>query len=301
MSPTATTFEDEVQERKDEMLAVLESIKLDDIKSKGLSLTFAGKTFKFTDLEVIDDEDVEEKIRGEFREKLNSQQQRIREKINTKINQLLTMHQQKQNELERKERQLQAKYNNAAMMPDITYNHAKKGLMVVKNEGKHDELLWLFRGRYQCKFFKKSRAKKPMAIKADLRRRLVKDIIIRIKTKGSQILGVTTHVPDSSMSAFWHYHKMSNDSDCWGSWKFKKDWSSPDDIVNVAKDALAVLETINEGSVAKSDPPGLPKLDTVKNHLEKVKTSKKMDKDFMDAVKGDAVEEVDVWDTSLDS
>lgn len=293
------TFEDEVQDKKDEMVKLLEGISLGNIQSSGLSLSFGGKTFQFKDLQVIEEDDLEEKMRAEFRDKLNSQQQRIREKINTKVNQLLTMHQQKQNELERKERGLQAKYNNAAMMPDITYSHAKKGLMVVRNEGKNDELLWLFRGRYQCKFFLKSRAKKIKAIDKTLRRRLVKDIIIRVKTRGSQIVSVTTHNPDAEMSPFWHYHKMSATSDCWGTWKHPSGWTSPDDIIRCAKDSLAVLETVNEGSVAKDNPAGLPRLDTVREHLKTV--TKAMTKEFAQAINSDEaeVEETDVWSTTM--
>jgi hypothetical protein len=203
------------------------------------------------------------------------------------------MHQQKQNELERKESQLQERYNNAAMMPDITYDHAKKGLMVVKNAGVHDELLWLFRGKYMVKFFKKSRVKKPKAIEKTLRRRLVKDIILRIRTKGSQIVEVTTHNPDANMSAFWHYHKMDSESDCWGQWNKPSNWSTPDDIIYCAKDALAVLETINEGSVAKDNPRGLPRLETVRDHLST------MNVEFEDAIKGkEEIEDVDVWSTT---
>ena len=295
------SFEEEVQAKKQEMVELLESITPDDVNSNGLSLTFAGKTFQFKELEIVESDDLENKLRAEFREKLNSQQQRIREKINTKVNQLLTMHQQKQNEFERKERQLQAKYNNAAMMPDITYNHAKKGLMVVRNEGKNDELLWLFRGRYQCKFFLKSRAKKPKAINKNLRRRLVKDIIIRVRTKGSQVMEVTTHNPDAEMSPFWHYHKMSSTSDCWGSWTRPNSWSTPDDIILCAKDALAVLETINEGSVAKDSPSGLPTLETVKDNLTTI--TKAMTKEFAKALNkqdpDEKIEEVDVWSTTM--
>jgi len=285
-------FDAQVEERQKEMEEILEGISLDGIRASGLSLNFAGKTFKFSDMEVIDDEDLEETIRAEFRDKLNTQQQRIREKINTKINQLLTMHQQKQNEFERKERQLQEKFNNAAMMPEITYNHAKKGLMVVKNDGNHDELLWLFRGRYQVKFFKKSRTKKPKAVEKSLRRRLVKDIIIRIKTKGNQILEVNTRNPDSAMSAFSHYHKMTGGNDCWGSWSHATTWSSPNDIINCAKDALAVLETINEGSVAKDNPAKLPRLATVKDHL----TTNNLD--FEQKLNPDEITEADVWDSA---
>jgi hypothetical protein len=281
------SFEDQVNERKDEMLSVLEAITLEDIQAEGLTLNLGGKTFRFKDLEVIEDENLEEKIRTEFREKLNSQQQRIREKINTKINQLLTMHQQKQNELDRKERQLQEKYNNAAMMPDITYDHAKKGLMVIKNSGRHDELLWLFRGKYQAKYFKKSRARKNKAISKDLRRRLVKDIIVRIKTRASQIIDVTVHNPDATMSDFSHYH-----IGCWGSWKHPTRWSNPNDLVRCAKDALAVLETINEGSIANRNPSGLPSLETVREHLTN------MNVDFEDALeKKKKTEDEDVWST----
>ena len=287
------TFDDQVQERQNEMIEILEGITLEGIKASGLSLNFAGKTFKFSDMEVIDDADLEETIRAEFRDKLNVQQQRIRDKINTKINQLLTMHQQKQNEFERKERQLQEKFNNASMMPEITYDHAKKGLMVVKNEGNHDELMWLFRGRYQVKFFKKSRVKKPKLIEKSLRRRLVKDVIIRIKTKGNQILEVNVRNPDASMSVFSHYHKMTGGNDCWGSWSHPSTWSSPSDIINCAKDALAVLETINEGSVAKDNPAKLPRLATVKDHVtdNNIDFEQKIDPD-------DNIVEADVWDTT---
>lgn len=292
------TFEDEVAEKKEEMVKLLESISLGEIQSAGLSLSFGGKTFQFKDLQVIEEEDLEEKMRAEFRDKLNQQQQRIREKINTKVNQLLTMHQQKQNELERKERSLAAKYSNAAMMPDITYDHAKKGLMVVRNPGKNDELLWLFRGRYQCKFFLKSRSKKAKAIDKTLRRRLVKDIIIRIKTRGTQVVQVSTHNPDAEMTPFWHYHKMSSTSDCWGTWKNASSWSDPNDIIHIAKDALAVLETINEGSVAKDNPNGLPRLDTVREHLKTI--TKTMTKEFKDAIGADdTIEEADVWSTTM--
>ena len=287
------SFKDEINDRKKELIDTLESITLEEMETSGLSLNLGGKTFRFKDFEVIEDENLEDKIRTEFRAKLNSQQQRIREKINTKINQLLTIHQQKQNEFDRKERSLQAKYNNAAMMPDVTYDHAKKGLMVIKgSDSNHDELHWLLRGRYQVKFLKKSRAKKAKAIKRDLRSRMIKDIIVKVKTKGSSILGVTTHSPNSTMSAFPHYHQMTS-SDCWGSWKHPKSWSSPDDIIKCAKDALAVLETINEGSVAKDNPDGLPRIETVKNGLTD------MNIDFEDAVKGnvDDKTEEDVWST----
>jgi sensor domain CHASE-containing protein len=90
-------------------------------------------------LKIIQDESIEERLRKEFKEKLNVQQQRIRDKINSKINQLLLMHQNKQQELDRKEQQMKKKYSEAAMMPDITEAHMLKGLSVVKGSS-NDEI-----------------------------------------------------------------------------------------------------------------------------------------------------------------
>jgi hypothetical protein len=104
-----TRVQEEVEKRQQEMLIDLESISVDNIKAEGIILSFGGKSFKFKDLEVIKDESIEDRLRKEFKTKLNDQQQKIRDKINIKINQLLQMHQQKQNELDRKEEILKKK------------------------------------------------------------------------------------------------------------------------------------------------------------------------------------------------
>jgi hypothetical protein len=91
---------------------------------------------------------------------------------------------------------------------------------------------------------------------------------------------------------------MSSTSDCWGTWKNASSWSDPNDIIHIAKDALAVLETINEGSVAKDNPNGLPRLDTVREHLKTI--TKTMTKEFKDAIGADdTIEEADVWSTTM--
>jgi hypothetical protein len=49
--PEIFDFPEEVESRHREMLDDLDSINIDDLKSEGVTLSFGGKTFKFTDLE----------------------------------------------------------------------------------------------------------------------------------------------------------------------------------------------------------------------------------------------------------
>lgn len=274
------TFEMEVEKKHEEMLRDLESISVDDLRSEGMSISFGGKTFRFSDVEIISNESNLEMIRKEFKDKLNLQQQRIRDKINSKINQLLMMHQQKQNEIDRKEAQLKKKYSESAMMPDITEDHMMRGLSVVKG-GANDELTWVYRAVYNPRFivyhesdsrgYDRKKVKK--AIPSRLVNRMKKDILILVKTKGSQVIGVVTKelVTRDSFSGnlpnMAHYHQTGH-GDCWGNWTYDKKWKNPNDIISIAKTAEAVLETINHGSLANRQPNGLPRITTLLNAVK---------------------------------
>lgn len=270
------TFSQEVENRQQEMLDLLDSISVDDLKAEGLSLSFGGRTFKFSDVEIVDDETIEEKLRKEFKEKLNTQQQRIREKINAKVNQLMLMHQNKQQELDRKEQQLKRKYSTAAMMPEINETHMLKGLSVVKGSS-NDELTWIYRGVYNPRFivitegYRSRKTRK--ALPARLVNRMKKEILIIVKTKGNKVTNVATkqNINDGTrrLPVFDHYHQTGS-GDCWGSWKRDTNWSTPDDILKIAKDGEAVLETINQGSIANRGPSGLPRLATLIKNVEDV-------------------------------
>jgi type II secretory pathway component PulJ len=298
--PEIFDFPEEVESRHREMLDDLDSINIDDLKSEGVTLSFGGKTFKFTDLEIIQDESIEERLRKEFKEKLNVQQQRIRDKINSKINQLLLMHQNKQQELDRKEQQMKKKYSEAAMMPDITEAHMLKGLSVVKGSS-NDELVWVYRAVYNPRFivlYNSGRGtaydgsrKVRKAIPSRLVNRMKKDILLIIKTKGKQVTTVATKELVSNgrnLPVLQHYHQTGN-GDCWGSWRYDKSWSTPDDIIKIAKDAEAVLETINQGSLASRAPTGLPRIQTLLNAVEK------LDEEKAQTVERENSLEDDVW------
>lgn len=263
------TFKKDVSNKHKEMLAILETINIDDLRSEGLSLSFGGKTFKFADVELVDNGEELEKIRQDFKDKLNDQQSRIRDKINSKINQLLVIHQNKQQELERKEKELRKKYSEAAMMPDITKTHAVKGLSVIKGNN-NDELIWIYKAVYNPKFIiiPDSRKKHRKAIPKNLVDRMKKSFFIFVKTKGNQVLSVLTkYIQRGSFVNFPHYHQTGT-SDCWGSWKHAKSWKTPTDILGIAKDAEAVLETINQGSLASRGPSGLPRSSTIVKAVE---------------------------------
>ena len=293
MADVFDTFEEQVEQRHNEMIADLESISVDKLQSEGVSLSFGGKTFKFKDLEIIENESLEDKIRLEFRDKLNNQQTKIREKINAKINQLLLMHQQKQDELTRKEQNLKNKYKNTAMMPSISRDHFRKGLSVVKGTN-HGELEWLFRANYKPKFMViyedgsaySGSKKQRYAIPTRSVNRLERPIVLQIITKGDQITSIKTLDPET-MSDFSHYH-----TNCWGrweSWKNKR-WSTSNDILAIMKEAEGVLETINQGSLATRAPSDMPKFATLLKDVEKY------DKKQTTSINKD---DEDVWEAGL--
>lgn len=292
-----STFDAEVEGRHKEMLDDLESISVDNLKIGGVRLSFGGKTFKFTDLEITEDAEQEELIRNEYRDKLNQQQGRIREKINAKINQLLLMHQNKQQEFERKEREMKRKYEQAALMPDINENHMLKGLSVVKGNG-HDELVWIYRAMYRPRYILQALGGGRNVRKAIPRRllnRMTKPMLILIKTKRKNITSIVTKKfendgePLTQLEYFPHYHQQGH-GDCWGSWNKPNKWTSADDLIRAAKDAEAILETINQGSIAESNPRGLPRLDTILRAVEDVEPDSQTEMDIRRNTADD-----DVW------
>ncbi len=274
MSPTDDVFTTEVKKRHQEMLDELESIDVDSIKSEGLRISLGGKTFTFKDVEVVADESVEDRIRAEYKGKLNDQQQRIRSKINEKINQLLVMHQQKQRELDRKEEQMKKKFAETAKMPDIGENHMAQGLSVVKGTS-NNSLVWIYHAVYNPRFLiyypentysDRNKMKKP--IPQRLVNRMKQDMLILVKTKDSRVTSVVTRTLKGN-EPFPHYHQQTS-QDCWGSWDWPRNWNTPTDIIRIAKTAESILETINQGSLANNGPAGLPRISTITKAVEDV-------------------------------
>jgi hypothetical protein len=267
-------FSTEVNKRHEQLINELDSINVDDLKSEGLRISLGGKTFTFKDVEVVADESVEDRIRNEFRDKLNTQQQRIREKINAKINQLLVMHQQKQRELDRKEEQMKKKFAETAKMPDLDESFIGRGLSVVKGRS-NNSLVWIYRGEFNPRFIihypnnsvsDRNKVKKP--IPKRLVNKMKQPMLILVRTKDSNVRSVATRTIKGN-NPFPHYHQQTT-QDCWGNWNHPNSWRTPNDILQIAKTAESILETINQGSLAERNPTGLPRIDTIIKAIDDV-------------------------------
>lgn len=243
-----------------EMFDDLDGINVDDIQSNGITIRSGNKLIK---LEVAIEEPitVEEEVREEFRQKLAAKLQEIKNRLNTKVTEMVEMTSRIRVEAERKEEDLKRRLREAKPMPNINWRDARQGISVVKGEHR-DELVWLVRGVYAPKFVDH----KP--ITAAYAKKLMTSIVILIRTVGDRVTEVSTRKP-MGLDYFSHYHQ--NRPDCWGNWSYPKTWNNIKDLLNIARQAEAVLENVNTGSIANSTPRGLPRRRTLEKHLAKTK------------------------------
>ena len=260
-----TDIKEKAEDVKNVMFDCLDSIDIDNIVSDGLSIRVGDKVLKLNVISQTKIPEVDE-IKTEFRQKLNSQQRLIKQKINDKINEITEYHHSMKIEFKRKEQELKDILARSAPMPDILYRHAQNGLSVAKGENKN-ELIWLVQGVYWPKSYDH------IQIDPKFSKKMISNVVYLIHTKNDRVTGVSTRKP-IGLDYFSHYHQSR--PDCWGKWKYSPSWKTPDDIIKIAREAEAVLENINSGSVAEQNPRGLPRQNTLKRHLVAKKESVKM-------------------------
>lgn len=238
------------------MFELLDGIDASDVKLDELTIRAGGKLLKF---ELVSNNplSIEDEVREELKVKMTKKLQSIKTHINNKITEMSTFVTEIRRSFEQKEREFNKKIQNSKLMPDIKWSHAQRGLSVV--QGRKDEYIWLVQSIYWPKFINKQK------IKRDYQKKLITPIIIMIETAGDRVIRVSTRQP-MGLDYFQHYHQSN--PDCWGSWAYPKEWKTPDDILQIAGQAQAVLETINTGSIANQTPRGLPRKATVARHLE---------------------------------
>lgn len=279
----------------DEMFGYLDTIDVNNIRTEGLTIRAGEKVLK---LEVVSESPIPEvdEIREEFRKKLTEQLQKIKEKINTKITETSNFVSGLKREYERKERELKNRLSKSQPMPDVFMSHAQKGLSLVKGDRK-DTMHWLVQGIY----WPKQIDGRPLEGKFS--KKMLTQIVFCIETKLNTVISVTTRKP-IDMSYFNHYHQSS--PDCWGNWKHPSRFETPEDIINIAREAEVVLENINTGSIADHNPRGLPRLTTVKRHILKgddAKDEKKLDFGILNqtarrsGITGTVRNDDDMWST----
>jgi len=250
---------------KNIMFDCLDGVDIDKIESDGLSIRVGDKVLK---LNVISQTPIPEvaEVKEEFRQKLNEQQRMIKAKINDKINEITEYHHSMRMEYQRKEKELKQILARSAPMPDILYSHAQQGLSVVKGDGK-DRLIWLVQGVYWPKTLDHKQ------IDPKFSKKMISNIVFMIETSGQTVTSASTRKP-IGLDYFSHYHQSR--PDCWGKWKRATVWKNPTDIIRIAREAEAVLENINTGSIAEPNPRGLPRKSTLGRHLIEDKKSQKM-------------------------
>ena len=247
---------------KVDMESTLDGINIDDVKSEGMSIRIGGRVVK---LEITEEVSLpEDEIRAEYSAKLTEKLQQIKGILNEKMSEMTYMVEQNRQDFEEKERELQTRLSEANLMPDITYDQAKAGLSLVKGhrqyQGEPDVLTWLYQGVYWPKFVDDH------PIEPKYAKRLISPVTLEIVTVKDRIRSVTVR-KTIGLAKFRHYHAMGGDSDCWGQWVIPSRWNEPKDILDCAQHAMGVLESVNTGSPADRSPSGLPRLNTLTQHL----------------------------------
>ena len=250
-----------VENVKKSMENSMNELSIDDIKTEGMTVRIGGRVVK---LEITEEITLpEDDIRAEYSAKLTEKLQKIKEVLNEKMSEMTYMVEQNKQDFEEKEREMQERINSANLMPEITYSHAKAGLSLVKSHPRSsgsDVLTWLYQGVYWPKFVDN------IPIEPKYSKRMISPVTLEIVTEGNRVVRVVVR-KTIGLSKFEHYHSMDSGSDCWGQWRHNNNWSTPDDILSVAREAMAVLENVNSSSPGNRSPSGLPRLGTLQQHL----------------------------------
>jgi len=240
-----------------QIVSYLDGFDLSDIQTNGFSVRCGSKVLKMT---VVGEDSLDglvNEIKEEYKSKMRDKIDIIKKNISKKINEMSDFVYSIKTEYLKKEKTLNDRLNNTSMMPDITFEHAKKGLSIIKGDGKNS-LYWLVRGVYWPRFVD------GIQIDPSYSKKMMSPIIFLFQTNGDRITGISTR-KEIGLDYFDHYHQ--NKPDCWGSWKYNVEWKSPWDIIKVAEQAQAVLENINTMSIVRRSPLALPRIQTVQRHL----------------------------------
>ena len=243
---------------EDDLFSALSKDITEDINLGEVVLRIGGKICKLSIVSDSESDTIVDNMKREYREKVSEKLSKIGELVNTRLQDYKNVIDSIRNELTRKESEYASKLINLVSMPDITWEHAKCGLSVVRGSGA-GSLRWIARRTYNPRYIDR-KPLKPAIVK-----KMTTPVIIVINTTHEKVTKVAVR-KIGDLTPFMHYHH-SGDGDCWGDWYPKATWESPYDIISIADDAIAVLENINTLSIGERSPRGLPRLDTVKRNI----------------------------------
>lgn len=256
---------------------------LENAKTNGMSIRVGNKLVKFQITEEI--QLPEDEIRAEYEQILNNKVAEISKEFDTKAAELAYIADMARKDFEAKEKALNTRLINLKPMPEISFDHAKAGLSVVRGS-KDGEYFWLYQTVYWPKFVDSR------PISATYIKKMITPMTIVVSTQGDKVISVVTR-KTIGLGKFDHYHNTGS-GDCWGSWSFNPVWSTPSDIINICKDATAVLENINGNSLARRNPVGLPTYAAVRKNSVDAPVETKLSKndERMGVVEADDRDEV---------
>jgi len=244
----------------------LKSFSVKETKLKDITIRVGSKILKY-ELVSNTEYDMDKEIRDEYNKILSDKMKEIRNVINTKFNDTLRSLQMTKDEFTRKEQLLLDKLKKAAPMPEVTMEHARRGLSIIKGD-RPGEIIWFVRRTYWPKTIDGVKLAHAFIEK------YITPIYVMIITNEHKVMGVSTRKL-GGLELFQHYHQSN--PDCWGRWKYASTWKEPNDLIKIADEAEAVLENINTMSIAKHEPLGLPKLSVLQKHLRKEVEKKEKD------------------------
>jgi hypothetical protein len=256
-----------IDDIKNEVCDKISAVDIKDVSLDNVSIRIGGVVYGLNKVS-NDNIDIDSEIREEYREKLTKVLSDLKKVVIEKMDQSKRlidtiksdyekMSNVLRNDYELKEIELQRKIQQSAPMPDIRREHAIKGLSVAKGD-RPGEIIWLVRRTYWPKYIDR----KP--INATYIKKMITPIIIYIVTRDNYVTGVSTR-QIGNLNYFSHYHQSS--PDCWGNWVPPSTWNTADDILNIADQAVYVLENINSASLATRSPRGLPRFGTLMRNL----------------------------------
>jgi len=285
------SLEVRAQEALKNMFIDIDSVNIDNIKLDGITVRSGNKLIK---LEVVHETpiEIEDEIREEYRLKLRGKLQEIKTRLTDKINDVVQMTSRIRREAESKESELKEKLRRIKSMPEITWSQAKQGVSIVQGETR-DEICYLINGIYYPKFVND----KP--IDPIYAKKLITPIIFFFRTVNNRITEFSTRKPQN-LEYFPHYHQQR--PDCWGDFKYERQFNNVDDLLKIKYSAEAVLENVNTHSIASQNPRGLPRKATLIRHIitvptaikkaEKVKMTSDQIRSVTDGIR---VSQNDVW------
>lgn len=259
----ASTFES-INEKMDKKIKLFENFDFGEMELKNAMLRIGTHFFKIEMVENKELTSFKNEIENDLKSKLREKLKDLRTFIDKNMIEYASIVNTIKSEYERKEAILTEKLANSNPMPNITPAQMEKGVSVVPlNRG----IGWIVRRTYWPKLVDR----KPLKVK--LQQKMIKNVLVVIRTEGNLVKEISLKRV-SDFGIFDHYHR-----NCWGDWHWQsKRVNNGDDAIDIANEAMAILENINTMSLAGHNPRGLPAISTVRRNLEEEKVIKPLAK-----------------------